>query len=287
MQATPGLPDALTGAAGDGPWTRTIATGERQEVPVADLPAGLREAASASGFGVCWVWPISDHGSGSPRGCLVVWRRSDEVVPDHTRVLALDRIVRIAELALDLERSVARLRYAATHDPLTGLANRARFDEALGSTPRDRPGTVALLSLDLDGFKPVNDELGHAAGDEVLVEIGRRLQAGAREDDVVARVGGDEFVVLSHSVGSVEELERMAARLVELVVGCIVLSTGIEVRVGASIGGCLAPSGSSGEAILRAADGALYEAKAAGKGGWRLAELAADPHVHSPACRPH
>lgn len=74
------------------------------------------------------MWPIPDHDGGSTRGCVVLWRRSDEVVPDHTRVLALDRIVRIAELALDLERSVAQLRHAATHDPLTGLANRARFD---------------------------------------------------------------------------------------------------------------------------------------------------------------
>ncbi len=286
VHGTPALPEVLTGSQGDGPWTRAIETGDRQEVAVVDLPAELREAASARGFGICWVWPIPDHDSGTSRGCVVVWRRSEELVPDHTRVLALDRIVRIAELALDLERSVARLRHAATHDPLTGLANRARFDEALGSTPRGRSGSVALLSLDLDGFKPVNDELGHAAGDEVLVEIGRRLRAGARDDDVVARVGGDEFVVLSHGVGSADELERMAARLADLVVGRIVLATGVEVVVGASIGGCLAPSGTPGEVVLRTADAALYEAKAAGKGGWRLVELTADAHVHSPACGP-
>ncbi len=270
---TPGLPAVLSGVEGDGPWAAALRSGERQEVAVGDLRDELREAASSRGFGICWVWPIPDHDGGSTRGCVVLWRRSDEVVPDHTRVLALDRIVRIAELALDLERSVAQLRHAATHDPLTGLANRARFDDALGSAPRGRGGSVALLSLDLDGFKPINDGFGHAAGDEVLVELGRRLAAGSRDDDVVARVGGDEFAVLSHSVAAADELEHLAARLSDLVVAPVRLADGTEVRVGVSIGACLAPLGSPAEALLRAADTAMYEAKAAGGGGWRIVDL--------------
>lgn len=104
-------------------------------------------------------------------------------------------------------------------------------------------------------------------------QSGRRLAAGSRDDDVVARVGGDEFAVLSHSVAAADELEHLAARLSDLVVAPVRLADGTEVRVGVSIGACLAPLGSPAEALLRAADTAMYEAKAAGGGGWRIVDL--------------
>ncbi len=267
--ATPGLPSVLAGGHRDGPWRAALVSGERQEVSVAALPPDLAELAVARGYGTCWAWPIPDHETGTTRGCVVAWRRSDQVEADHARVLALDKVVRIAELALDLERSVSALHHAATHDPLTGLGNRAQLAAEL-----DRAvGSVGLLSLDLDGFKPINDQLGHAAGDEVLVALAARLRAVARPDDLVARMGGDEFAVIRHSPADVAELDALAARLAAAVCEPIPVSAGGDLRVGVSIGGALGAPGCPPRDLLEAADAALYERKGAGKGGWRVVAI--------------
>jgi diguanylate cyclase len=136
---------------------------------------------------------------------------------------------------------------------------------------RPRGGGLALLYLDLDGFKPVNDRLGHAAGDEVLREVGRRLRALAREGDTVARVGGDEFVVLQEGGEQPAGAVRLAEAALRELARPVPLEGGGAASVGVSVGIALAPAHAAAPRDLaRCADVALYAAKSAGRGTWRL-----------------
>ncbi len=163
-----------------------------------------------------------------------------------------------------------RLQHRALHDGLTGLANRSLFlnrAELMLSRLRRRPNrSFAIFFLDLDGFKQVNDVLGHAAGDAVLLEIADRLRLCVRPQDTVARFGGDEFALLVDETGVEDEMEKVAMRLQDEVCRVIRLQ-GAEARVSASIGIALAHgSYADAAAMLRDADLAMYEAKHAGKG---------------------
>ncbi len=149
----------------------------------------------------------------------------------------------------------AKLAHEATHDPLTSLLNRAGIMDRLDAIGADDP--VGVMFLDLDKFKPINDTHGHEAGDEVLTEIGRRLDDAVRGDEAIGRLGGDEFVVI---VPGAWELEQLAARLVHVVEQPIALSTGIVVSVGTSVGITEGWGGDSAE-LLRQADEALYACK--------------------------
>ncbi|NTI19852.1 diguanylate cyclase [Agrobacterium rhizogenes] len=164
------------------------------------------------------------------------------------------------------EAEANRLAY---HDVLTGLPNRMQFYKALGENLKSNGGTgVAVFCLDLDGFKPVNDTFGHAAGDDVLKKVGERLQAEA-QSHMVARLGGDEFAILS--TGD----ERSAVDLAERCISAFeppFFIKGLAVRIGVSIGIAAAPAdGLDGEALVQEADRALYRAKADGRNTWRTA----------------
>ena len=154
----------------------------------------------------------------------------------------------------------------AMHDPLTGLANRRLFHDRVGHAlaQRDTAG-VTVLFLDLDDFKLVNDSLGHAAGDELLVTLAERLVASVRVGDTVARLGGDEFAVLLQDDVGPGTAERMAARLIEALHQPVSLSSS-EQRTRVSIGIAPAQAGESTEDVLRNADLAMYMAKGGGKG---------------------
>jgi len=177
----------------------------------------------------------------------------------------------IAHDITELKAAQHRLEYEATHDPLTGLPNRAMLQEvgeqALGRASRHGT-TTALLFLDLDLFKEVNDTLGHEAGDRVLVELARRLRVGIRSGDLVARLGGDEFCVLCEVVESRDEMLELGQRLCDVVSIPMVIH-GREVQVGTSVGIALDDGGSRtiGQ-LIRDADVALYRAKRAG--GFRV-----------------
>ena len=155
------------------------------------------------------------------------------------------------------------LLHQALHDSLTGLPNRALLYERLEHSLRrnDRvPGSPVVLFLDLDDFKPVNDRFGHAAGDDALVEIGRRLTAAVRPGDTVARLGGDEFLVLCDDVREEADLDGIAERIRTVVAEPIELSSGV-VDVSTSIGCSRAGAGDTADEMVRRADLAMYEDK--------------------------
>lgn len=168
-----------------------------------------------------------------------------------------------------LQGEVATTRRLAYHDALTGLPNRHLLKDRLdqGVMRASREGTqVALLLVDLDRFKSVNDELGHDAGDELLCEVAERLQRCTRGADTVCRYGGDEFVVMLPGVTSVEEAEHVAQKIRACIDGQPFEIDGREVRIGVSVGlAMLRPGDAALERLFRDADRAMYSAKAAAR----------------------
>jgi diguanylate cyclase (GGDEF)-like protein len=173
-----------------------------------------------------------------------------------------------------------QLAHQAFHDPVTNLANRALFVErvrhAVARIRRDGEG-LAVIFLDLDDFKTINDSLGHAAGDQVLVDVAKRLDGCVRATDTAARFGGDEFAILLEDVRGIEEAADAAERIVEALTEPIRLQ-GKQLSVRASLGIAVAQDAGSGDAddLIRNADAAMYIAKRDGKGGYRLFE----PEMH-------
>ncbi len=175
----------------------------------------------------------------------------------------------------------ARISHLARHDDLTGLPNRmqlmTRVEESLLRARRDAP--FALLCIDLDHFKQVNDTLGHPIGDRLLREVTARLQATVRDTDLVARLGGDEFAITQDNAAQPESVTALARRIVATI-GAPYVIDGHRIVVGASIGIALAPQdGATAEALLKAADLALYRAKAEGRGAWCFFEPEMDARM--------
>ncbi|MGM0692331.1 MAG: EAL domain-containing protein [Pseudomonadota bacterium] len=168
------------------------------------------------------------------------------------------------------EEQVRRLAY---YDPLTRLPNRRLLEDRLDLAMRHahrHQQRLAVIFLDLDHFKQVNDALGHAVGDELLVKVSRRLRGHLREDDTLARQGGDEFIVLIHEVEEVDDVTRVARRLVESVSAPFEVG-GQVFRVGCSLGISLYPDdGEDVEVLVRHADAAMYRAKQEGRNTYRL-----------------
>lgn len=191
-------------------------------------------------------------------------------VEERTRELAAANAELMAQIG-ERMHAERRLTHQAQHDTLTGLPNRAQLLERLGhAIQRARSGadegrTFAVLFLDLDRFKLVNDSVGHAVGDELLIEAGRRIVAAVRAGDTVARLGGDEFAILVEQIDGQEMAEELAGRVLGAL-GAPVWIAGRELFPTASIGiAQWIPRYRSGEDMLRDADAAMYRAKSAGR----------------------
>jgi diguanylate cyclase (GGDEF)-like protein len=174
------------------------------------------------------------------------------------------------------------IHHQAAHDPLTSLPNKTLMDDRLAMAceraTRDN-ALAALLFIDLDGFKGVNDSHGHEAGDRVLVEVARRLEAGLRKVDTAARLGGDEFLVVLDGIGCRADADTVAAKLIELV-GQPIDVGGEAVRIGVSIGIAVFPEDTRKVSdLVRLADGAMYAVKRAGKNGYQHASGEAPQQV--------
>ncbi|MDR3393371.1 MAG: EAL domain-containing protein [Parasulfuritortus sp.] len=220
---------------------------------------------------------LHDHWQGE------VWDRckTGEIIP----VLLSISVVRDADGAVlhyvsiltdisSIKESEARLEHLARHDPLTGLANRLmlhiRLEHALDRAQREGTG-LALLMIDLDQFKDINDSFGHAMGDALLKEVAQRLTQRARGVDTVSRLGGDEFTILLEDLEQPDDAARLAQDIIILLGQPVLLPNKHEVSVGASIGIALFPDHGSTEAeLLQQADAALYQAKAEGRGRYQF-----------------
>lgn len=230
---------------------RIVAEGGARAMGERDTPPAAARLLHTDGR---VVWMMSD----------VSLVRSADGSPEYTIVLAAD-ITESKKLEQELE-------YQAFHDPLTKLANRALLRDQMETAweRRNEPGHLALLFVDLDRFKQVNDTRGHEAGDELLILAARRLKSSVRGGDKVARFGGDEFVVICEDVAGRDEAVQIAGRIRESLARTYRLSSG-EASVAASVGIAIDAGQASVEDLLRDADMAAYRAKELGRNRVELA----------------
>ena len=248
-------PDGLLGSA----VTDLVHPADRAAVTAAlARPSGTAkvEYRMRSGRNV-WVWVESALRLAPEDGTLVL---SSRVIDERRRL-------------------EDELRRRATHDPLTELANRALTAERLDlALARGGDGNVGLLFCDLDKFKEVNDRLGHEAGDDLLIQVADRLRACVRPADLLARFGGDEFVILLDAVDDLDAVTEIGDRVVRVLDAPFWLS-GELVNISVSVGGVLGTRGESqASAMLRDADAAMYAAKNAGRGRVRVFDEDASQH---------
>ncbi|WP_424363445.1 putative bifunctional diguanylate cyclase/phosphodiesterase [Methylocystis parvus] len=272
--AGPGLPksfcDAIEGLA-VGPQVGSCGTAAylREPVEVCDIEtdplwAAYKDLALPLGLRACWSSPIY-AADGRVIGTFAFYYRTcrGPNALERTIVQACVNLCAIAMEQKERKESIQRLAY---FDPLTGAANRASFEQhardALADAAQDGNG-VAIHWIDLDDFKSVNDTLGHEAGDNLLRIVTQRLRAALRAGEFLARIGGDEFVVLQYPAASVSAIEELAQRLARAVAEPVPLAE-TTASVGASIGIARAPQdGFDLAQLMKKADLALYEAKAA------------------------
>jgi diguanylate cyclase (GGDEF)-like protein len=296
-QVLSAVPAALAYVAGDGsvPYENARMAGLATELRDGALQgcAAARERGSTfvekvhETDGDALIWRFDFHSAAEPGAFVVVGtdvtatRRMEGRLED---LLAYEQSARAQseQEMYSLAEEKVLLEHVASTDPLTGLVNRRAFSEALDrhiARGAEAGLSVALLYLDLDGFKPINDTLGHAAGDELLVEAAHRLRECVRGEDVAARLGGDEFTLILCEMPP-EAAEQVAARVAARAVAALrrpmELSCGVH-SVDVSIGVALAAPGTvDAQTLVARADAAMYAAKRAGGGRVQSAPALAD-----------
>jgi diguanylate cyclase (GGDEF)-like protein len=281
------LPPGLIGRAFDRaggahrlPWWTAVELAEPHDLADLDeLPDDVAAAASRLGFEAVWARPVRDEHVGVT-AVLVTWRY-DRGLPSPNHRRSLDDAVGVTALAFGQSTYRRQLEHAVYTDALTGLGTRAR----LGQIALERDDSVAaVLYVDLDGFKLVNDAHGHAIGDTVLAHVATRLQGAVRGGDEIVRLGGDEFVVVLRAPSPIGATVAVAERIVDVLAEPFAIDTRgpgpvTLVRIGASVGISHWSGATSVEALVVEADRAMYAAKAAGKNCWRLADVPASAGV--------
>lgn len=226
-----------------------------------------RSLAQEYGVSACWLMPIQTSQGGGRR--LFAFFPRDPGRPSAHEQLVMERVAHLMTLILERHQQQERIRYLALYDPLTGLANRSLLTEQLLRNvhrARREQREFGLLFVDLDGFKQINDQFGHDAGDALLAALGQRFREVLRATDTSARIGGDEFVVLLESVADDQAAVQVAEKVLALVEQPVSWREQ-TLAVSASIGIALYPAdGETADLLLTRADNAMYAAKDAGKG---------------------
>ncbi len=248
-------------------WTRARA-GERlgrqieRCLPGDSRWAGMADIVADLDLTESWMLPIRAN-TGRPCGILTIFHR----VPAHLGtddIHVMELIEQLLMIAMEQHDHTRRLAYQAHHDGLTGLPNRLLFEEHLSQSIGDarRAGRmIAVLFIDLDRFKQINDTLGHTIGDALLIQLSRRFQSYVRTSDTLARRGGDEFMLVLTDVASPQQVAKVANRLLELLQPPFHIA-GHELFVSASIGASIYPTdGEDADSLQRRADSAMYRAK--------------------------
>lgn len=241
------------------------------EIASDELWGDLRASALEHGFQYCWSHPVQSSSGQTLATVDAYFRSRRRLEGNETGILR--GAAQLAAVVIEHRHLYDKLAFQSQRDALTELPNRRLLQERLESTlaDADRSGTVAaVLMIDLDWFKQVNDQFGHRAGDAVLRAVGQRLAHSIRQGDTVARVGGDEFTVVLSSVTSAEEAERGARRILEKLVQPISLGDR-DAQIAASIGISMFPAdGQDAATLIRHADLALYQVKSRGRHGVQL-----------------
>lgn len=226
------------------------------------------ELAQLANIRSCWSQPIKNS-QNEVLGTFAIYRRYVSK-PTTAELVSIEQYANLVMLMIERWRDDTKIQKLAFYDPLTGLPNRRLMSERLkhgiesGSRESKR---MAVLMMDLDKFKAVNDNFGHLAGDELLQQVAKRIQGRIRDVDTVARLGGDEFVILLEDITHIDDAARVAAFIVNDLNQPFTLTQSDNVQIGASIGISLFPEhGNDPELLIDNADTALYHAKDAGRG---------------------
>ncbi len=263
VSTSPELHSALCSGGAPLPWAGTGV--DVEFISVADMPATLAVPLAAAGY--CDLWHVAVESRMTSSTFRIVACSPTHHVPATGVINRLARARELAAVVLLRSQTDVLLAHAAFHDHLTQLTNRAGLMNQIDDVGARDDHALIVLYVDLDGFKPVNDEYGHDAGDLVLQVTADRLRAESRSGDLVARVGGDEFVlVLGPPSDRLTANERAAATAERLVtaIGQPIDIGGVAVRVSASIGVVVSESDDTIKQLITQADQAMFEAKRAG-----------------------
>ena len=228
--------------------------------------------------------PLRDS-NGLALGTLAVLGTEPREFDSHDRELLRDLSVSVMT-AIEARHRAITLKELATTDALTGVGNRIQFNSVLSQElqlAQQAMQSIAVFYMDLDGFKRINDDMGHPAGDMVLCAVARRLAAELRDGDVLARLGGDEFAILMRSGARVDGAMALAERIVEAAQLPVMLTSGEQVMVGVSIGVALSDARTvDGSSLIEQADHALYEAKSQRGMRWKIFDAPTQPALVLP-----